>query len=29
MEEGDIVSKKAEPLLERFDSGASLPVPEP
>lgn len=29
MEEGDIVAKKAEPLLERFDSGSGLPVPEP
>lgn len=29
MEEGDIVAKKAEPLLERFDSGSGLPMPEP
>jgi hypothetical protein len=29
MEEGDIVAKKAEPLLARFDSGTGLPVPEP
>ncbi|PRW33819.1 Ankyrin repeat domain-containing 13C isoform B [Chlorella sorokiniana] len=29
MEEGDIVAKKAEPLLERFDSGTGLPAAAP